>query len=63
VITIPHSSVTSVVNHSCNCGRVDYRLSIHPTADLKKALGTINAAVEELAQERPWRGTRFVPPA
>jgi small conductance mechanosensitive channel len=59
LITIPHSSVTSVVNHSRNWGRIDYRLSIHPTADLKKALGTINAAVEELAQERPWRGTIF----
>jgi moderate conductance mechanosensitive channel len=59
LVTIPHSSVSSVVNHSRNWARIDYRLSLHPTADLKKALGTVRAAVEELAGERPWRGAIF----
>jgi small conductance mechanosensitive channel len=59
VITIPHSSVTTVVNHSRNWARIDYRLSIHPTADLKKALEAIRAVVEELSQERTWRSAIF----
>lgn len=59
VVTIPHSSVSSVVNHSRNWSRIDYRLSLHPTADLKKALDTVRAAVDELSHERPWRGAIF----
>lgn len=59
LITIPHSSVSSVVNHSRNWARIDYRLSLHPTADLKKAMGTVRAAVDELAGERAWRGAIF----
>jgi small-conductance mechanosensitive channel len=56
LITIPHSSVTSVVNHSRNWSRVDYRVSIDPGADHEKAVAIVRAALEELARDRHWRG-------
>lgn len=55
LITIPHSSVTSVVNHSRNWSRVDYRVSVDPAADLKKAIDAVRVAVEELSRDRRWR--------
>jgi small-conductance mechanosensitive channel len=47
--TIPHSSVTSVVNQSRNWSRVDFRVSIDPAADVPKALEIVRGAMEALA--------------
>jgi small conductance mechanosensitive channel len=56
LITIPHSSVTSVVNHSRNWSRVDYRVSVDPGADIGKALAAVRYAIGEVAREERWRG-------
>jgi small conductance mechanosensitive channel len=56
LITIPHSTATSVVNHSRNWSRVDYRVPIDPNADVAKAQTLIRTAIAELAREERWRG-------
>jgi small conductance mechanosensitive channel len=56
LITIPHSTATSVVNHSRNWSRVDYRVPIDPNADVAKAQTLIRTAIDELAREERWRG-------
>jgi small conductance mechanosensitive channel len=61
LITIPHSSVTSVVNHSRNWSRVDYRVSVDPGADHQKAVDAVRGALEELALDRRWRGAILTP--
>ena len=50
VITIPHSSVTSVVNQSRNWSRVDYRIPVDPEADVDKAIALVRKVVEDLAK-------------
>ncbi len=55
LVTIPHSSVTYVVNHSRNWSRVDYRVSVDPAADTAKAMELVRRAIESVAQEAPWR--------
>ena len=56
LITIPHSSVTSVVNHSRNWSRVDYRVPIDPNADVTKAEALVREAIHAVAREERWRG-------
>lgn len=56
LITIPHSTVTSVVNHSRNWSRVDYRVPIDPNADVGKAEALIRDAINDVAREEQWRG-------
>ncbi len=53
--TIPHSSVTSVVNGSRNWSRVDYRVPVDPASDVGKALELVRSAIETLAAEADWR--------
>jgi small conductance mechanosensitive channel len=55
LITIPHSTVTSVVNHSRNWSRVDYRVPVDPSADITKALTLVHEAICELAREERWQ--------
>lgn len=61
LITIPHSSVTSVVNQSRNWSRLDYRLSVDPAADGDKALEALRATIQQLALEPHWRGAILSP--
>jgi len=61
LVTIPHSTVTSVVNHSRNWSRVDYRVSVDPGADMQKAVATVRRAIHEVAQEDQWRGVALEP--
>lgn len=56
LVTVPHSSVTYVVNHSRNWSRVDYRVSIDPAADSSKALDLVRGAIESIARDEHWRG-------
>jgi small conductance mechanosensitive channel len=56
LVTIPHSSVTSVINHSRNWSRVDYRVSIDPAADGAKALDLVRDSIENIAHDEQWRG-------
>ena len=52
VVTIPHSAVTSVSNQSRIWSRLDYLLSIAPSADPEVATAVIRSIVDELAVER-----------
>ncbi|MBD5633926.1 MAG: mechanosensitive ion channel family protein [Candidatus Eremiobacteraeota bacterium] len=61
VVTIPHSSVTTVVNQSRNWSRVDYRVPVDPAADVPKALALVRAAIEELAGDPEWHAVVTVP--
>jgi small conductance mechanosensitive channel len=61
LITIPHSSVTSVVNHSRNWSRVDYRISVDPAGDAGKALALLREAIREVAGDERWRGVVLDP--
>lgn len=61
LVTIPHSTVTSVVNHSRNWSRVDYRISVDPAADLPKAIELVRRAIHEVAELDQWRGVALEP--
>lgn len=55
LVTIPHSTVTHVVNHSRNWSRVDYRVSVDPSADSVKAVELVRTAIESVAQDEQLR--------
>lgn len=59
--TIPHSVVTAVVNQSRNWSRVNYRLRVDPSADIRRAIELVQRAIETLAQEDPWRHSVLEP--
>lgn len=61
LITVPHSTVTSVVNHSRNWSRVDYRVSVDQATDVRKALDVLSQAVADVAHEEQWRGVVLEP--
>jgi small conductance mechanosensitive channel len=61
VVTIPHSSVTTVINQSRRWSRVDYRVPVDPTADVPKAISLVKAAIETLAAEEAWAGAATLP--
>ena len=54
LITIPHSSVVSVVNQSRNWSRVDYRVPVDPGADIPKAIDIVRNQIEALASHGDW---------
>jgi small-conductance mechanosensitive channel len=53
--TIPHSVVTAVVNQSRNWSRVNFRLRVDPSADIRHVMELVRRTIETLAQEDPWR--------
>lgn len=55
LITIPHSSVTWVVNQSRNWSRVDYRVPVDPGANVAKAVELVRQAIEDVAAHDGWR--------
>jgi moderate conductance mechanosensitive channel len=61
LITIPHSTVSQVVNSSRNWSRVDYRITIAPSADLRKAFEIARSTVEALKGDEAWRDDVIVP--
>lgn len=61
LITISHSAATMVQNHSRNWSRVDYRISIDPSADAFRALDLVRGAIESLAAEPEWHETIELP--
>lgn len=61
LITIPHSSVTHVVNHSRNWSRVDYRVSVDPAADADRAKEMVRDAIESVAHDQHWHGVVIEP--
>jgi small conductance mechanosensitive channel len=61
LITIPHSSVTSVANHSRGWSRVDYVVSAAPDADPDAAVAAVRAAIEAVASDAAWRDAIVTP--
>ena len=61
LITIPHSSVTSVANHSRSWSRVDYVVSAAPEVDPEAALAAVRGALEALAADADWRDAIVTP--
>jgi small conductance mechanosensitive channel len=61
LVTVPHSAVTVVINHSRNWSRVDYRVSIDPGADTAKAMQLTRRAIEDVAHQEKWRGVVLEP--
>jgi len=61
LITIPHSTVAQVVNSSRSWSRIDYRVSIDPGADARKALRVLRETIEDLKKDDAWRDAMIVP--
>lgn len=61
LITIPHSTVTTVINHTRNWSRVDYRISVSPDTDLTKAIDIVRDAVHDVATQEAWKGAVLEP--
>jgi moderate conductance mechanosensitive channel len=55
LVTISHSSATSVVNHSRNWSRVDYAVSIDPAADVEGTIALIRSTIAELERDAEWK--------
>ena len=54
LITIPHSSVTQVVNASRNWSRIDYQIALDAGADLRKGVDTLKAVLDGLKADEEW---------
>ncbi len=54
VVTIPHSSVTNVVNQSRNWSRIDFRIPVDPGADIAKAMRIIREQIMDLRSDSDW---------
>src|SRR5579884_1378297 len=61
LVTVPHSSVTNVINHSRNWSRVDYRISLDPNADAFRAMELLRATLDEIAKDPDWRDAVLIP--
>lgn len=61
LVTIPHGSVTTVVNKSRNWSRIDFRVPVDPEADIPKAMQLVQRSIEELAAEPDWQGAIRLP--
>jgi small-conductance mechanosensitive channel len=55
LITIPHSSVSQVVNASRDWSRIDYRVAVDPQADVTKAIAALRSTIEALANDEAWQ--------
>ncbi len=55
LVTIAHSSATSVVNHSRNWSRVDYEISVDVASDVPAAIALIQAQIASLEDDANWR--------
>lgn len=54
LITIPHSSVSQVVNTSRNWSRVDYRMTVAPSTDLHKAIAVLQDTMTAMQTDPKW---------
>jgi small conductance mechanosensitive channel len=61
LVTIPHGTVSSVVNKSRNWSRIDYRVPVDPAADIPKALALLQSSIEELAADPEWQDAIRLP--
>jgi moderate conductance mechanosensitive channel len=61
LVTIPHGSVTMVVNRSRNWSRIDFRIPVAPEADIPTAIALVQSSIEDLAREPEWRDAILLP--
>ena len=61
LVTIPHGSVTMVVNRSRNWSRIDFRIPVAPEADIPKAIALVQSSIEDLAREPEWNDAIRLP--
>jgi small-conductance mechanosensitive channel len=61
LVTIPHGSVTMVVNRSRNWSRIDFRVPVAPDADIPKAIALVQSSIEDLAGEPEWHDAIRLP--
>ncbi len=61
LITIPHSSVTQVVNSSRNWSRIDYKVSLDPAADLRKGIEVLRTTLDALKSDADWKDAVIEP--
>jgi small conductance mechanosensitive channel len=61
LITIPHSTATTVSNSSRNWSRVNYRVPVDPAADIPKAIDLIKTSIESLAKDPEWQDVIQLP--
>jgi small-conductance mechanosensitive channel len=54
LVTISHSSATSVTNLSRNWSRVDFSIPVDPKADLPHALTIMRSTIDALGKEPEW---------
>jgi moderate conductance mechanosensitive channel len=54
LVTIPHSSVSQVVNASRNWSRVDYRVTVDASCDVRKALEVLRVTLEGMREDPKW---------
>jgi moderate conductance mechanosensitive channel len=61
LITIPHSTVSQVVNTSRNWSRVDYRVTVAPSTDLHKAIAVLQDTMTAMQSDPQWRDAIMEP--
>jgi small conductance mechanosensitive channel len=61
LITIAHSSIVSVANHSRHWSRVDYVVSADPAANPDAAVAAVRGAIESMASDPAWREALIQP--
>jgi small conductance mechanosensitive channel len=59
LVTIPHSSITQVVNASRTWARLDYRVAVDPACDLKAAVEILRGVLEAIPESPQWRGAVY----
>ena len=61
LITIPHSTVSQVVNASRSWSRIDYRVTIDSGAEARKALAVLHETLEGLRADPSWHNSVIEP--
>jgi len=61
LVTIPHSSITQVVNASRTWARLDYRVAVDAGCDLKNAIALLRGVLEDTAASPQWRRAIYEP--
>ena len=55
LVTIPNSTIAAVENATRSWSRIDFRVSVATDSNIEKALATLQAALEDLADDPKWK--------
>jgi small conductance mechanosensitive channel len=61
LVTISHSSATSVINHSRNWSRVDYEIAVDVAADVPYAMSLLRQQIADLENDPEWKNAIVEP--